>query len=44
MAVDTLLYSNHLHVVAIIESGENSDGTLVICLALHDSIAAWELA
>ena len=35
--------SNHLHVVAQIESEENSDETLVICLALHDGIAAWEL-
>ena len=34
----------YLHVVTQIESVESSDETLVISLALHDSIAAWELA
>ena len=44
MAVDGLLSSNHLHVVAQMETVENSDEPFVICLALHDGIAAWELA
>ena len=44
VAVDALLSFNHLHVVAQIVSGENSHEILVICLALHDGIAAWDLA
>jgi len=40
MAVHTLLSSNHRHVVAQIESGENSDESLPIRFALHDGFAA----
>jgi len=43
MVVHILLSSNHRHVVAQIETGENSE-SIFIRFALHDDIAAWELA
>jgi len=43
MAVHVLHCSYHRHIIANIESGENTDDSLLICFALHDGNAAWEL-